>query len=166
MLLGAEDGLSAVAEDLLTCHLRRRLQARRSRTVVVAGDQVLGGVASAKGGGVVRVDRTRSPCGAPWNTSSPAGAVAPRGRADVNPERRLKSLPLSQSGLHVVERHRQRFEVVLMKHRQACLPSDAATRRSPWARSRMKCRDGANATSTVNRTAKPTVNAHPITTRR
>lgn len=37
---------------------------------------------------------------------------------DVGAECRLKSLPLSQSGLHAVERRRQRTEVVVLHHRQ------------------------------------------------
>ena len=42
-----------------------------------------------------------------------------QGRVDVGAERRLKSLPVSQTRLHAVERRRQRAEVVILHHRQA-----------------------------------------------
>jgi len=41
------------------------------------------------------------------------------GWIDVGAECRLKSLPLSQSRLHAVERRRQRTEVIVLNHRQA-----------------------------------------------
>ena len=40
-------------------------------------------------------------------------------RIDVGAERPLKSLPLRQSGLHTVERCRERAEIVVLNHRQA-----------------------------------------------
>ena len=40
-------------------------------------------------------------------------------RIDVGAERPLKSLPLSQSGLHTVERRRERAEIIVLNHRQA-----------------------------------------------
>ena len=39
-------------------------------------------------------------------------------RVDVGPERRLKPLPLSQSGLHPVERRGEGTEVIVLHHRQ------------------------------------------------
>jgi hypothetical protein len=41
-----------------------------------------------------------------------------RGRVDVGAERGVKSLPLSQSRLHAVERRRERAEVIVLNHRQ------------------------------------------------
>ena len=50
-------------------------------------------------------------------------------RIDVGAERPLKSLPLRQSGLHTVERCRERAEIVVLNHRQTAA---VVARRDPF----------------------------------
>ena len=88
---------------------------------VEAGDGVLGGVRLGERGEVADVDEHHRHLAALTGEHVVTLLEQPRrqGRVDVGPERRLKSLPLSQSRLHAVERRRQRAEVIVLNHRQA-----------------------------------------------
>jgi hypothetical protein len=93
-------------------NLKQRVEAR---------DRVLGSVCLGERGEIADVDEhhrhlaalpgehivtlLKQPCG--------------EGRVDVGSERRVKSLPLSQPGLHAIERRRERAEIVVLNHRQA-----------------------------------------------
>ena len=87
-----------------------------------------------------------------------------QGGVDVGPERRLKSLPLSQTRLHAVERRRQRTQVVVLNHRQTLAEVAGRNTFGSSARSRMGCRDGENPRPTLIGTANTSANAPPITT--
>ena len=88
---------------------------------VEAGDRVLGGVGLGERGEVADVDEHHRHLAALTGEHVVTLLKQPRrqGRVDVGAERRLKSLPLSQTRLHAVERRRQRTEVIVLNHRQA-----------------------------------------------
>src|ERR1700751_937347 len=88
---------------------------------VEAGDGVLGGVGFGERGEVTDVDEHHGHLAALPGEYLITLFKKPRrqGWVDVGAERRLKSLPLSQTGLHAIERRRQRTEVIVLNHRQA-----------------------------------------------
>ena len=111
VIRSAEDGQRPVTQELVDVPTgvddsrHHDLEQR-----VEAGDRVLGGISLDD----ITVTSRRSPV----KTSSPCSKQPRRQNwVDVGPERRLKSLPLSQSRLHAVERRRQRTEIVVLNHR-------------------------------------------------
>ena len=118
----AEDGQRAVAEELVDVptgiddgghdDLEQRVE---------PGDGVLGGVRLGERREVADVDEHHRHLAALTGEHVVTLLEQPRrqGRVDVGAERRLKSLPLSQTRLHAVERRRQRAQVIVLNHRQA-----------------------------------------------
>ena len=88
---------------------------------VEARNRVLGGVRLGERGEVADIDEHHGHLAALTGEDVITLLEQPRreGWVDVGAERRLKSLPLSQTGLHAVERRRQRAEVIVLNHRQA-----------------------------------------------
>ena len=86
---------------------------------VEPGDGVLGGVGLGERGEVADVDEHHRHLAALPGEDIVTLLKQSRRQdwVDVGPERRLKSLPLSQSRLHAVERRRQRAEIVVLNHR-------------------------------------------------
>jgi hypothetical protein len=111
---GAEDGESAVAEELVdvpTGVADGRHDDIEQRIEV--GDGVLGGVRFGKRREIADIDEHHRHLAA--LTGEDIVTLLEQARCecgvDVGAERRLKSLPLSQSRLHTVERPRERTEV-------------------------------------------------------
>ena len=117
----AEHRQRAVAEELVDMptgiHDRRHHDLEQG---IEPGDGVLGGVRFGERGEVADVDEHHRHLAALAGEDVVALLEQPRrqGRVDVGAERGLKSLPLSQSRLHAVERRRQRAEIVVLHHRQ------------------------------------------------
>ena len=119
---GAEDGQRAVAEELVD--MPTGIDDGRHDDLeqrVEAGDGVLGGVGLGERGEVADVDEHHRHLAALTGEHVVTLLKQPRrqGGVDVGAERGLKSLPLSQTRLHAVERRRQRTEVIVLNHRQA-----------------------------------------------
>ena len=119
---GAEDGQRAVAEELVD--VPTGVDDGRHHDLeqgVEPGDGVLGGVRLGERGEVADVDEHHRHLAALTGEHVVTLLEQPRrqGGVDVGAERRLKSLPLSQTRLHAVERRRQRTEVIVLNHRQA-----------------------------------------------
>ena len=121
LVRGAEDRQRAVAEELVDMPTGvddgRHHDLEQS---VEAGHGVLGGVGLGERGEVADVDEHHRHLAALTGEDVVALLEQPRRqtRVDVGAERRLKSLPLSQTGLHPVERRGQRTEIVVLNHRQ------------------------------------------------
>jgi hypothetical protein len=117
----AEDGQRAVAEKFVdmptSVHDGRHHDLEQG---VESGDGVLGGVRFRERSEVADIDEHHRHLAALTGEDVITLLEQPRrkGRVDVGAECRLKSLPLSQSGLHAVERGRQRAEVIVLYHRQ------------------------------------------------
>ncbi len=88
---------------------------------VEAGNRVLGGVRLRERGEVTDVDEHHRHLAALTGEHIVALLKQPRGqgRVDVGAEGGLKSLPLSQTRLHAVERCREHAEVIVLNHRHA-----------------------------------------------
>jgi hypothetical protein len=119
---GTEDGQRPVTEELID--VPTGIDDRRHHDVeqgIEAGDGVLGGVGLGERGEVTDVDEhDRHLAALPGKYVIPLlKQTCGEGWVDVGAERGLKSLSLSQTGLHAVERRRQRTEVVVLNHRQA-----------------------------------------------
>ena len=120
VIRSAEDGQCPVTEELVDVptgvddgrhyNLEQRVE---------AGDRVLGGIGLGERGEVAHVDEHHGDFAALTGEDVVTLLKQPRRQdwVDVGPERRLKSLPLSQSRLHAVERRRQRAEIVVLNHR-------------------------------------------------
>ena len=118
----AEDGQRAVAEELVdvpTGVYDGRYDDLEQG--IEAGDRVLGGIRLGERGEIADVDEHHRHLAALTGEHVVTLLEQPRrqGRVDIGPERRLKSLPLSQTRLHAVKRRRQRAEVIVLNHRQA-----------------------------------------------
>ena len=119
---GAEHRQRAVAEELVDMSagvddgrhhdLEQRVEPR---------DGVLGGVGLGERGEVADVDEHHRHLAALTGEHVVTLLEQPCGKArvDIGAERRLKSLPLSQTRLHPVERRRQRAQIIVLNHRQA-----------------------------------------------
>ena len=88
---------------------------------VEAGHGVLGSVGLSERGELPDVDEHHGHVAALTGEHVITLFEQPRRQSwvDVGAERGLKPLPLSQTGLHAVERRRQRAEVVVLNYRQA-----------------------------------------------
>ena len=109
LVRGAEDGQRAVAEELVD--MPTGVDDGRHDDLeqgVEAGDGVLGGVGLGERGEVADVDEHHRHLAALTGEHIVALLEQPRRqtRVDVGAERRLKSLPLSQTRLHPIERPR------------------------------------------------------------
>src|SRR3954466_5853108 len=118
----AEYGQRSVAEELVD--MPTDVDDRRHHDLeqgVEAGDGVLGGVDFGERGEVADIHEHHAHLAALTGEDVVALLEQPRRQTwvDVSTERRLKSLPLSQTRLHTVERGRQRTEVIVLHHRQA-----------------------------------------------
>ena len=116
----AEDRQSAVAEELVDVPTGVDHGGHDDlKQSVEPGDGVLGGVCLGERGEVADVDEHHRHLAALPGEHVVTLLEQPgrEGGVDVGAECRLKSLPLSQSGLHAVERRRQSAEVIVLNHR-------------------------------------------------
>ncbi len=118
---GPEHGERAIAEELVDVpagfHDGRHNDLEKS---VEARDGVLRSVCLGEGGEVADVDEHHRDIAALTreNVATLLEQSRRQGRVDVSSESGLKSLPLSQTGLHAVKRRRQRAQVIVLNHGQ------------------------------------------------
>jgi hypothetical protein len=118
---------------------------------VEPGDGVIGGVGLREWGEVTDVDEHHRYLAALTGEDVVTLLEQPHRQdgVDVGAERRLKSLPLSQTRLHAVERRRQRAEVIVLNHRQALAVVTGCDTFSSCGEIANGRKDGENAAPTV-----------------
>jgi uncharacterized protein DUF3631 len=117
-----EDSQSAVAKELIDMPTGIHNSGHHNlEQGVEPGNGVLGGVCLGERGEVADVDEHHRHFSALPGKYIVTLLEQPRreGWIDVGPKGRLKSLPLSQTRLHPVERRRQRAKVIVLNHGQS-----------------------------------------------